>query len=355
MWKGTLTRGRRSPLAKSYGKPAPDAPDSSSAPGGRGGLLSALAMLVATGTLAATALAALAHQVWIGDLLVHFRLQYAVAALAAATVFALRRRVAWAAAAALACLVNAYAAAPVLGWGGWPPGATAIASAQVETAATAQLRIVGLNVNYRSDAFARVADFLRTTRADAVVLVEVTPAWRRELQALRAEYPYEFFSGDGHERGVLLLSRLPLTQAEVVPAFSDDEPPLLATLRAGGRTLRVLGVHATWPMLPRHAADRNRQLRQLARLSREIREPLIVLGDLNVSPFSAHFQTLLADGRLRSAAENHGWQPTWPTFLLPLGIQIDHALVSPGVRVRDFRVGPSVGSDHRAVIVDLAL
>jgi endonuclease/exonuclease/phosphatase (EEP) superfamily protein YafD len=39
----------------------------------------------------------------------------------------------------------------------------------------------------------------------------------------------------------------------------------------------------------------------------------------------------------------------------PAGIQIDHALVSPGVQVRNFRRGPRVGSDHLPVVVDLAL
>lgn len=354
MWKGTLTKGRPDPQPRSYGKPAADAPDSAPKPGRQEGVLSTLAVLVAAGTLGATALAALARHVWIADLLVHFRLQYAAAAFAAAVLLALRRRVVWAVAAVLACLVNVYAAAPVLGWA-WPPEAAAVGSTRAEAAPATELRIVTLNVFYRSDSHARVADFIRTAHADAVVLTEVTPEWRRELQVLRTDFPFEFFSGDAHERGVLLLSRLPLAQAEVVPAFSDDEPPLLATLLAGERTLRVLGVHASWPMLPADAEQRNRQLRQLARLTREIREPLVVLGDLNISPFSPHFQALLADGGLRSAAENRGWQPTWPSFLPPLGIQIDHALVSPGVRVRDFQVGPSVGSDHRAVIVDLAL
>jgi hypothetical protein len=52
------------------------------------------------------------------------------------------------------------------------------------------------------------------------------------------------------------------------------------------------------------------------------------MGDLNVSPFSPHFQALLSGGNLKSAAQGFGWQPTWPTFLPPAGIQIDHALTA---------------------------
>jgi endonuclease/exonuclease/phosphatase family metal-dependent hydrolase len=64
---------------------------------------------------------------------------------------------------------------------------------------------------------------------------------------------------------------------------------------------------------------------------------------------------LLTDGRLRSAADGFGWQPTWPSFLLPAGIQIDHALVNSAATVRSFRRGAGMGSDHRPVIVDVVL
>jgi len=42
----------------------------------------------------------------------------------------------------------------------------------------------------------------------------------------------------------------------------------------------------------------------------------VVMGDLNITPFSPHFQQLLADSGLHSAAEGFGWQTSWPSFLL---------------------------------------
>jgi endonuclease/exonuclease/phosphatase (EEP) superfamily protein YafD len=64
---------------------------------------------------------------------------------------------------------------------------------------------------------------------------------------------------------------------------------------------------------------------------------------------------MLADGRLHDAAAGRGWQATWPTFLPPLGIRIDHALVSGGIRVNSFQRGRLQGSDHRPIVVDLLL
>ena len=58
----------------------------------------------------------------------------------------------------------------------------------------------------------------------------------------------------------------------------------------------------------------------------------------------------MSDGR-----RGFGIKATWPSILGPFGIPIDHCLVSDDVIVEDFRLGPSAGSDHRAVVVDLVI
>jgi endonuclease/exonuclease/phosphatase (EEP) superfamily protein YafD len=84
-------------------------------------------------------------------------------------------------------------------------------------------------------------------------------------------------------------------------------------------------------------------------------EPLLIAGDFNTTPHSPHFTDLINRSGLRSAALGRHWAPTWPTFFMPAGIQIDHVLVSDGVAVKRFETGPAVGSDHLPIIVDLLL
>jgi endonuclease/exonuclease/phosphatase family metal-dependent hydrolase len=81
----------------------------------------------------------------------------------------------------------------------------------------------------------------------------------------------------------------------------------------------------------------------------------VVIGDLNITPFSPHFQQLLVDGKLRSAAEGFGWQASWPSFFRPAGIQIDHALVNSLVSIEHFNRGAATGSDHLPIVADLVL
>lgn len=301
--------------------------------------------------LAASLLAMTAGVFWLGDLAVHFPVQYAGLALLSFVLFAVLRRPGWAALALLLAAFNAMNAAPMLAARPPAPAPTVRGPAD-----PVRVRVASINVLYTNGQFQRVADFIHHERPDAVVLVEMNETWRRALAGVKNEFPYRYETLGASHRGVNLWSRLPMKDVGVLPIEARQEPAVQATLTTHGRVLRLFGVHASWPVVPASAARRNRQLVLLAERAHATTSiPLLIVGDLNITPFSPHFRRLLADGGLRSAADGFGWQPTWPSFLLPAGIQIDHALVNTAVTVHAFRRGPFDGSDHRPIIVDLVL
>jgi len=79
------------------------------------------------------------------------------------------------------------------------------------------------------------------------------------------------------------------------------------------------------------------------------------VGDLNSSSWSPAFRDLLRDAGLRDTRLGRGVQSTWPAWLPMVQIPIDHALVSPGVRVHGRFVGDRVGSDHLPVVLDFSV
>ncbi|HTV50870.1 MAG TPA: endonuclease/exonuclease/phosphatase family protein [Steroidobacteraceae bacterium] len=318
-------------------------------------MLERLAVLAAAATGAATLLAASARDFWLGDLAVHFRPQYAALGVLAALLLAARRRWGWALAATLVVLLNAALAAPVLLARATP---TRMAPPQEQVRARAlALSVASINVLYSNPHYERVIAWLRVVRPDAVVLVEVTPAWRQALEALRDVYPQQYYTGPGtprgHGHGTLLLSRWPLTQPMTLPLGPHADPAVSAVLEMPARRVHLLGVHPSWPIGPGVSAERNRELAWLASLSRATATPLIVAGDLNITPFSPHFAQLLRASGLEDAAHGAGWQPTWPTFLPLAGIAIDHVLYSRDLAVVRCARGPRIGSDHWPLLVDL--
>jgi endonuclease/exonuclease/phosphatase (EEP) superfamily protein YafD len=298
--------------------------------------------------LVATLCMAFAPRFWLMDLAVHFRLQCGALALLGCVILAATGELRGAALALLVAAVNALVAAPLLVS---RRSSTVAASAGQSPA----IRLASINVFYRNRQYQRVIDFIARERPDAVVLVEINREWEAALEQVDKEYAYRYTARGKRGKGITLLSRWPLLSADLIPGYSEAQSALTATLKIHGRSIRLLGIHATWPMGRRRSGLRNQQLRFLGELARAHPGPLIIMGDLNVSPFSSHFQAFLAAGDLKSAAQGYGWQPTWPTFLTPAGIQIDHALTNAAVAVTHFRRGASVGSDHLPIIIECVL
>jgi endonuclease/exonuclease/phosphatase (EEP) superfamily protein YafD len=317
----------------------------------RRGILSIGVVLTLT-LLAATICAAGARYLWLFDLAVHFRVQYAALGLFGFIVLLVARAPAWALLALGVAACNAMYAAPTLVT---HHESLPRMSGEAATGDPVRLRIASLNVLYANDEYSRVAEFVQRERPDAVAMLEMTAKWRQALAGLDKMYPYRYQTTGVGQRGMTFWSRLPLKDVSVLPIGVRQEPAIQATLEVHGREIRVFTVHATWPMAPASAARRNQQLALLAEHASAVTLPLVIVGDMNITPFSPHFQQLLAAGRLRSAAEGFGWQASWPSFFPPAGIQIDHALVNSRVSVEHFTRGAATGSDHLPIVVDLVL
>jgi endonuclease/exonuclease/phosphatase (EEP) superfamily protein YafD len=303
---------------------------------------------VALGVLLASLLASQAASWWLGELLVNFRVQYlALAALALAPLLAGRDFI-FTGCAAAGLALNAV---PVMDY--LRPAALPATSVQRPAALT--LRVASINVFFMNRAHGKVVSWVRRMRPEVVAFMEVTPEWRRGLAPLDAEYPYREFATDLGHHAVLLLSRWPLSSRSGPPGDLQQRPAIFVTVTKDGMPLRFAALHAMWPMTPWFAAQRGADFAAVAAEARQRgRLPFVAVGDLNVSPLSPRFAVLLAESGLRSAAAGLGWMPTWPAFFPPFGIQLDHALVSPQIAVRQFVRGSGTGSDHRPILVDLA-
>lgn len=83
-------------------------------------------------------------------------------------------------------------------------------------------------------------------------------------------------------------------------------------------------------------------------------DPVVVLGDLNATPWSHAFRSLVDEAGLVNSLRGRGLQPSCPAPLGLLGIPIDHLLHSPALATVERERGPAFGSDHRMLHVRLA-
>ena len=309
--------------------------------------ISRIGLLTATGLLACLAtLAGFASRFWWGfELATHFRVQYALALGGFTLILLALRQWRWSALFGAFALLNL--AFIISAFGENNPATPAVAGNQPT------LRALLANVNAENRDSERIQHLIVASDPDIIVLLEATPWLLDRLRDLSKRYPHHAAEPHDDQFGIVLFSRHPFIQSQIA-RFGDalSPPAIVATITTGERPFTLIGVHL-WPPISADLAEgRNEQLRALAGRVNQNRLPVLVLGDLNLSPWSPWFARLLADSGLRDSRRGWGIQPSWPTGWWPLWIPIDHVLFSAGIHIRHREIGPAIGSDHYPVIVD---
>ena len=215
------------------------------------------------------------------------------------------------------------------------------------------LRLMVANVHTQNRAFDRLLALVRSEQPDLVVLEEVNQDWIHALAPLRQEYRYHVEQPRDDNFGIALYSRRPLKRREIVYLGDAEVPSVVATVELGGQPIQVLATHPLPPIGDMYWRLRNRQLRRAAEFARGLPGAVVVLGDLNTTPWSYYFRRFLADSDLRDSRRGFGLQISWPSWCPWLGIPIDHCLVSESIAVRQRHVGQDIGSDHYPIVVDI--
>jgi len=242
------------------------------------------------------------------------------------------------------------------------------------------IRVVTFNTE-GGDLFAmQLPEQLRTWSADIIALQECGPVLRDEIRRLPDWTTHE-------EHGVCLLSRYPITAVAVMDrsgfAYMQEFDPrdiggsadvVRYTLAAPGGAIDVTTVHletprkglegflsdheemiqtAPWRRLQLNTELRNIESRAARAWAEGSPHRKLVIGDFNTPIESRIFQRHWGDltdafsevGFGLGRTKDNGW----------IRVRIDHVLYGPGWHAQRAVVGPSLGSDHRPVIVDLVL
>jgi endonuclease/exonuclease/phosphatase (EEP) superfamily protein YafD len=278
---------------------------------------------------------------WAFDLTSHFRVQYALLALPLIITLFLFKRIALSVTLLSLSLVNAYALAPHLML---EPLAS---KSQNET-----ISAVLINVNTHLGSPQRVEAFVLETNPDFVILQEISSEWISHLPNLQKHFPYQSIETREDNFGIGLFSQHPLTSSGIKYIGDSHVPSISTSMSIRDHSFNLIATHTLPPKSKLYSKIRNEQLDALAKYAASKETPVLLLGDLNITPFSYHFEKFVEKSGLIDSSEQHGIQPSWPTFLKRLGIPIDHALHTSDIEIIEKQVGSSVGSDHLPIIIN---
>jgi len=243
-----------------------------------------------------------------------------------------------------------------------------------EDSPRARVRVATYNINWANAHLPAVLDTIRQADADLVCLQEVNS---QSAAALRLQfgdaYSHLGFYGSVEPYlagGFAVLSRLPVTREEFVPARHGLFGVCVLEITIDSQPVQVINVHlqpvifhddegriTPLSVLTAFEAAEQTHRAEMNDILSLIRTdiPVLIMGDFNSCSTFQGPSMLVARGMVDSFAavtEKPDTHPTWhwPTRFGEAVLRIDYIFHSPSFRTLNSRVLRSAGSDHYLVV-----
>lgn len=305
-------------------------------------------VIVPAAALALVSVAAFGGRwVWWLDVLANFRAQYVVSLAVLGLIIMMSKWRKSGYAVLGAALVNLVAVLPL--YVGSP------AEARVEASS---VRVMSFNLLSTNEDYSDVVEYIESIDPDIVLLHEASRPWEVAVSSAGLDYEVVRARSDDLIFGTLVLVRGGGVTA-VSHGFAAAAPRAVSlsyTPPGWDAQLSVLGTHPLAPSDAERADLRDAQLDFAGKWASDQTGAYLVVGDFNATPWSYPFRRLMTTPGLHNSQNGFGLQPSFPTSSnLLLRVPIDHLVYSSSLEVVDRDLGPSLGSDHFPLVVDLQL
>ncbi len=193
---------------------------------------------------------------------------------------------------------------------------------------------------------------------DILILLETNSRWDLETRELEYTYAYHCRVPLENTYGLLLYSKLELSNTQVKYLVETDIPSIhtLVTLR-NGKQVQLFAVHPTPPTPNENvrSTERDKELLLVADLAQESELPVIVAGDLNDVAWSHTTELFLKMSGLLDPRRGRGFFNSFHANYFFVRFPLDHAFISPHFKLNAIKRLRSCGSDHFPIYLNVQL
>jgi len=216
------------------------------------------------------------------------------------------------------------------------------------------IRVYLANVLTTNRNYARLLQQINATNPDIICLLETSQDWINNLEKIKTRYPFHLEIPRDDNFGISIYSKLEMLNTERKLFGKFSTPSIISDLKLPEGIFKLILTHPLPPIGQKYFQGRNQQMESLAEFITEQSHPVILAGDLNMTPWSPYFQNFVRQSKMRGASQGFGWTPTWPEFPL-LKIPLDHILINQNTKTKSFQVLESIGSDHNPVFAQIGI
>ena len=190
---------------------------------------------------------------------------------------------------------------------------------------------------------------------DILLINEPDQDWAASISKLDGDFPFSIKYPLDNTYGMILLSKLPLTESAVNFLVKDDIPSIFTRITLpSGSIIDLYGVHPEPPMPGTDTYERDTELLIIGKIIRETKNPSIVAGDLNDVGWSVTSKLFRKYSELVDPRQGRGLYNTYkvsvPLFRYPL----DHIFYSRDFGLLTLEKLEDIGSDHFPLLIGLS-
>lgn len=195
---------------------------------------------------------------------------------------------------------------------------------------------------------------VRENNPDLLLVNEPDQHWADQLKVLEKIYPYSVQKPLGNTYGMMLFSKLPLHQSQVLYRVEQEIPSIHTQVELPtGERFDLYGVH---PQPPTHSNDTEKREAELLMVGKEVKKtgrPSIVAGDLNDVGWSMTTHLFKKISGTLDPRIGRGFFNTYNVFVPFFRYPLDHIFYSPQFQLIEMKRLPAFGSDHFPILIRL--
>ncbi|KQT65926.1 MULTISPECIES: endonuclease/exonuclease/phosphatase family protein [unclassified Aureimonas] len=216
--------------------------------------------------------------------------------------------------------------------------------------------VLSYNVKMSNRDYAAALAIARQADADLLLFMETDQPWCDALEPLRQTHSHVLSAPYPNAYGMILFSRLELSQTTIQCLLMEEVPSFGATVTLrDGQRFRFHAVHPEPPVPTMDSLGRDAELLMVADIVRQERLPSVVSGDLNDVAWSNTTRLFQRVSRLLDPRIGRGFYNTFDARFPFLRWPLDHLFHDARFAIVAIERMPAGGSDHFPMFFRLAL
>jgi len=218
------------------------------------------------------------------------------------------------------------------------------------------LRILIANVYQENRQSKDYHNLIAMCEPDLILLVETNKWWQNEMDSIQETYKHQLKAPLENTYGMLLYSKLPLSDAKVNYLVKSDIPSMEATIELrSGQQVKLFCLHPEPPVPQENprSTERDKEILIVAEKAKDIDLPVVVMGDLNDVAWSYTTKLFGKVSGLLDPRRGRGFFNSFNAKYWLLRFPLDHIFCSTDFALSSIKRLANCGSDHFPMCVDL--